>query len=128
MVDLEDASLIWPIQRWRAGRISSSSSTMMGGASSSGASGCSIHRPDGRNWLSRWLIPACRHVQTSGTRRHPSHPATIRRAAMARVQWRTGGIAPLPDLYQFDRSYPADRLRVIATTVPWFQRSPMPAP
>jgi len=45
MVDLEDASLIWPIQRWRAGRISSSSSTMMGGASSSGASGCSIHRP-----------------------------------------------------------------------------------
>ncbi|MCE7797839.1 SOS response-associated peptidase family protein [Sphingobium sufflavum] len=42
------------------------------------------------------------------------------------VDWMTWLTAPLPDLYQFDRPYPADRMIVEATEVPWFQRPVAP--
>lgn len=37
------------------------------------------------------------------------------------ADWDTWLHAPLPDLYRFDRAYPADRMIVEATEAPWFR-------
>jgi putative SOS response-associated peptidase YedK len=38
--------------------------------------------------------------------------------------WMTWLTAPLPDLYQFDRPYPAAKMTVEETKTPWYQRTP----